>query len=126
MTDPVFESLYTEELYLPLPKTTVVIPTPWIKVSEQERLLLSKILGSVKLSLDSVRIIEQPQFNLSTWVEKPKKVICFSPAPSALSKYEVIEAEGTSMVLSNPITELIPDDASKRKLWLALKQLFLV
>ena len=126
MTDPFFESLYAEEIYHPAPMTSVVIATPWNKVTEQERQLLSKILGSVKLSLESVRIIEQPQFNLSTWKEKPKKVICFSSAPSALAKHEVIEVEGTSLVLSNSLTELMPDDASKRKLWLALKQLFSV
>ncbi len=126
MTDPFFESLYTEELYHPAPKTSVVIATTWNKISEEERQLLAKILGSVKLSLESVRIIEQAQLNLSTWIEKPEKVICFSPAQSALTKYEVIEAEGTSLVLSNSLIELIPDDASRRKLWLALKQLFLV
>jgi len=126
MTDPFFESLYTEELYQPAPKTSVVIATAWDKITEEERQLLSKILGSVKLSLESVRIIEQPQFNLSSWVIKPKKVICFSPAPSALAKHEVIEVDGTSLVLSNSLAELIPDDATKRKLWLALKQLFLI
>jgi DNA polymerase III psi subunit len=124
MTDPFFESLYSEELYHPSPKTSVVIATAWEKITEEERQLLSKILGSVKLNLESVQIIEQPHFNLSTWVEKPKKVICFSPAPNALVKHEIIEVDGTSLVLSNSLAELIPDDASKRKLWLALKQLF--
>lgn len=124
MNDTLFESLYAEELYQPTPKISVVIATAWNKVTDDERQLLSKILGSVKLSLESVRIIEQPQFNLSSWVEKPKKVICFSPASVALAKHEVIEVEGTSLVLSNSLTELIPDDATKRKLWLALKQLF--
>jgi DNA polymerase III psi subunit len=126
MNESFFESLYAEELYYPAPKTTVVIATAWNKVAEEERQLLSKILGSVKLSLESVRIVEQTQFNLSSWTEKPKKLICFSPAPNALAKHEVIEVEGTSLVLSNSLTELIPDDATKRKLWLALKQLFLI
>ncbi len=124
MSDPVFESLYSEELYQPALKITVVLATAWNKITDDERLLLSKILGSVKLSLESVRIIEQAQFNLSTWIEKPKQVICFSPASDGLAKHEVIEVDGTSLVLSNTLGELIPDDASKRKLWLALKQLF--
>lgn len=126
MNDPFLVSLYGEELYQPAAKTSVVIATAWNKITDEERQLLSKILSSVKLSLEAVRVIEQPQFNLSTWLEKPERVICFSPAPSALSKYEVIEVEGTALVLSNPLSELIPDDASKRKLWLALKQLFSV
>ncbi len=126
MTDPIFESLYTEELYDLTPKISVVIATPWEKVTEEERQLLAKILGSVKLSLETVLIIEQTPFNLSTWLEKPKKVICFSPASGEMNKYEVVEIEGVTLVLSNPLSLLIPDDASKRKLWLALKQLFLV
>lgn len=126
MTDTIFESLYTEELYNLTSKISVVMAIPWEKVTEEERLLLAKILGSVKLSLEKVQIIEQPQFNLSTWLEKPKKVICFSPALVEINKYEVVEVEDVTLVLSNPLSLLIPDDASKRKLWLALKQLFLV
>ncbi len=126
MADPFFESLYSEELYQPTLKTSVVIPTAWNKVGEEEQQLLSKILGSVKLSLESVKIIEQQKFNLSTWIEKPYKVISFSPGFDGLTKYEVIEADGTSLVLSNSLNELINDEASRRKLWLALKQLFLV
>lgn len=126
MIDPLFESLFTEELYYLSPKTSVVISTPWEKVTEEERQLLAKILGSVKLNLEAVRIIEQPQFNLSTWIEKPKMIICFSNASNALNKYEVIKIDDTSLVLSNSLSDLIPDDASKRKLWLALKQLFSV
>jgi DNA polymerase III psi subunit len=126
MADPFFESLYSEELYQPTLKTLVVVPTAWNKVGEEEQQLLSKILGSVKLNLESVKIIEQQQFNLSTWIEKPYQVISFSPGFDGLTKYEVIEADGISLVLSNSLNELINDEASRRKLWLALKQLFLV
>lgn len=125
MADPFFESLYSEELYQPTLKTSVVIPTAWKKIGDEERQLLSKILGSVKLSLESVKIIEQEQFNLSTWIEKPNKLISFSQASEGLTKYEVIEVDGTSLVLSNSLTELIGDDAGRKKLWLAIKQLFL-
>jgi DNA polymerase III psi subunit len=125
MADPFFDSLYSEELYQPTLKTSVVIPTTWSKVEEEERQLLSKILASVKLSLESVKIIEQEKFNLTTWTEKPNKVISFSPALDGLTKYEVIEADRTSLVLSNSLSELIKDDAGRRKLWLALKKLFL-
>ncbi|MEK6783441.1 MAG: hypothetical protein AABY93_17190 [Bacteroidota bacterium] len=126
MTNPFFESTYPEELYVLSPKTFVVISTPWENATEAERQQLVKILAAIKLNLESVRIIVQSELNLSTWIEKPKKVICFSPASSTFKKYEVIEADGTALVLSNPLAELIQDDASKRKLWLALKQLFSV
>jgi len=126
MTDPFFENLYSEDLYQPAKKTSIVLSTSWNKIGEDERQLLSKILGSVKLSLESVRIIEQQHFNLSNWIERPSHVISFSPAPEGLAKYEVIEVEGSSLVLSHSLAELKLDDACRRKLWLALKQLFLV
>ncbi|MBK5280113.1 MAG: DNA polymerase III subunit psi [Bacteroidia bacterium] len=125
MTNPIFESLYSEELYRPVQKTSVVIATGWTEIAEEERQLLTKILESVKLGLESVRIVEQSVFNLSTWSEKPKQLICFSPASKALPKHEIIKLDDTSIVLSNSLAELISDDVAKRKLWWALKELFL-
>ncbi len=124
MSDTLLESLYPETIYQITPKPTVVINVPWEKVGEAERVLLAKILGAVKLSLESVRIVVQSNLDLTSWIEKPERIICFSPASGALSKFEVIQVDSTSLVLCNSLSELLPDDAAKRKLWLALKQLF--
>ncbi len=119
----IFESTYPEELYLIKPKVTVVIPVAWTEVKEAEKTLLSKILGAVKQSLDSVVIRQQHHLDLSTWLEKPERVLCFSPA-EGLPKFEVLPAQDTSVIVSLPLPELLTNDEAKKKLWAGLKVMF--
>jgi DNA polymerase III psi subunit len=119
----IFESTYPEELYLIKPRVTVVIPVPWTEVKEAEKALLSKILGAVKQSLDSVAIKQQSQLDLSLWTEKPARVLCFSPA-EGLPKFELLPAHGTSVIVSLPLPELMANDEAKKKLWAGLKVMF--
>jgi DNA polymerase III psi subunit len=119
----IFETTYPEELYLLRSKVTVVIPVAWSEVKEEERILLSKILNAVKQSLDSVLIRQQSKLDLSAWAEKSERVICFSPA-EGLPKFEVLPAQGTSVIVSLPLPELITNDEAKKKLWAGLKQMF--
>ncbi len=119
----IFESTYPEELYLIQPRVTVVIPVPWAEVKEEEKVLLSKILNAVKQSLDSVVIRQQTHLDLSMWAEKPERVLCFSPA-EGLPKFEVLPAQGTSVIVSLPLPELITNDDAKKKLWAGLKVMF--
>lgn len=119
----VFEATYPEDLYLIAPKVTVVLPVPWAEVKEEEKALLSKILTAVKLSLDAVVIRQQPKFDLSTWAEKPAKVLCFAPA-DGLPKFEVLPAQNTMLVVSLPLPELMTNDEAKKKLWGALRVMF--
>ncbi len=119
----IFESTYPEELYLIQLRVTVVIPVAWAEVKEEEKVLLSKILSAVKQSLDSVVIRQQPHLDLSVWAEKPERVLCFSPA-EGLPKFEVLPAQGTSVVISLPLSELLTNDDAKKKLWAGLKVMF--
>jgi hypothetical protein len=119
----IFESTYPEELYLIKPRVTVVIPVPWTDVKEAEKALLSKILGAVKQSLDSVTIKQQLLLDLSLWGEKPERVLCFSPAED-MPKFEVLPAQGTSVIVSSPLPELMANDEAKKKLWAGLKVMF--
>ena len=118
-----FEATYPEDLYLIAPKVTVVLPVPWAEVKEEEKALLFKILTAVKLSLDAVVIRQQPKFDLSTWAEKPAKVLCFAQA-DGLAKNELLVAGPTSVIVSLPLAELVKEDEAKKKLWGALKQMF--
>jgi len=123
MMQEIFESTYPEELYLIKPKVTVVIPVPWTEVKEAEKTLLSKILGAVKQSLDSVTIKQQSLLDLSLWGEKHERVLCFSPA-EGLPKFEVLPTQGTSVIVSLPLPELLTNDEAKKKLWAGLKMMF--
>jgi DNA polymerase III psi subunit len=119
----IFETTYPEELYHIQPRVTVVIPVAWMEVKEEEKVLLSKILNAVKHSLDSVVIRQQPHLDLSVWAEKPERVLCFSPE-EGLPKFEVLPAQGTSVIVSLPLPELITNDEAKKKLWAGLKLMF--
>ncbi|MCX8491901.1 MAG: hypothetical protein ORN54_12635 [Cyclobacteriaceae bacterium] len=119
----IFESTYPEELYLIRQQVTIVIPVPWAEVKEAEKMLLSKILGAVKQSFDSVVVKQQPQLDLSMWAEKPEKVLCFSPA-EGLPKFEVLPTYNTSVIVSLPLPELLTNDEAKKKLWAGLKVMF--
>ena len=120
----IFKTIYSEEVYsIPSP-VTVVLGMPWNEVKENDQQLLSKILQAVRLSLDGVRFIHQPHFDLSVWSEKPQRMIAFVPPPKGLSAYQVIQTGETSVIFSDPLEILNTDDAAKRKLWNTLKTLF--
>ena len=130
MENDYLESVYTEELYRIPAKTTIVITQPWTDLKKEEKEQLSKITEALrqrihpKLSLVAFAIVSVSSLDLSTWIEKPDRLIYFGPAIKGLSTYEVIQADGTKMVLSQSLADLIPNEASRTKLWQALRQLF--
>jgi hypothetical protein len=130
MENDYLESLYAEELYRIPPKTTIVITQPWSDLKEEEKEQLAKITEALRqrihprLSLVALAIVSVSSLDLSTWVEKPDRLIYFGPAIKGLTNYELIQADGTQMVLSESLADLIPNEASRTKLWQALRQLF--
>lgn len=122
--DSLTENIFLEEIYQVPSKITVIISQPWSNLKEDQRLLLSKILQSVKLSLESVRIIHQSTFDITSLREKPSRMVAFIAPPKGLALYEVIQTGETSMIFSDPFDTLITDEAAKRKLWSALRTLF--
>jgi len=130
MANDFLESLYSEELYRIRAKTTIVITQPWADLPLPEKEQLLKIAEALrqkihrKLSIVSLAIVSVSTLDLSTWVEKPDRLIYFGPAIKGLSTYEVIQADGIKMVLSESLADLIPNEAARTKLWQALRQLF--
>ena len=120
----VLECLYTEELYKVSSKVVVVIPKPWKDIVEDERVVLSKMLVAVKLSMAAVHIVCMPKFSLADFQAfPPQKVLVFGSVFNASSKlYEHLAIEGTSVILADALGQL--DDAKKKSLWLALRQMF--
>ena len=118
------ESLYTEELYKTSSKVIVVLSKPWAEVTEEERTVLSKMLVAVKLSLASVQIIAKKEFSLEDLSAfDPTKVLAFGASLKSTSKlYENFTIKGVSVILAESLEKL--DDAKKKGLWLALKQMF--
>jgi len=123
MTDTA-NTIFTEELYLIKPAPTIILTKPWMQITVAERDQLSKILTALKLSLERVTIIYQPKLDLAALVVKPEQVIYFGPLPAGLTHYERIEADNIALVASEELEQLLTNDPARKKLWLALKQLF--
>lgn len=120
----VFKTIYEEDVYsIPFP-VTIVIGIPWNELKEDHRQLLNKILKAVKLSLEAVRILHQASLDLSSWSEKPGRMVAFVAPPKGFKHYEVIQTGETSVVFSDPLEFLNTDEAAKRNLWIALRALF--
>ncbi|GHN01953.1 hypothetical protein WSM22_34420 [Cytophagales bacterium WSM2-2] len=126
METALFESIFSEQLYTVNTAPTIVITQPWEKIEIEERTLLSKILSALRLSLETVSIKYQPSLDLSHWAQKPKHLIYFGEPVKGLPQYEVVEANGVSIVISESLKDLLPNDATRKKLWLALKKQFSV
>lgn len=114
--------LFNEELYTIPPTVTIILDKSWESISEEHKTLLSKILGSVKISLASARIV----FRQSVTAEEIKafgsaKVLLFG-TQAQFNPYEHVQAQGFSIIRADELGAL--DDAKKKSLWLALKTMF--
>jgi hypothetical protein len=120
----VLENLYTEELYQVPSKVIVVVPKPWKEITEDERMVLSKMLVAVKLSMAHVHVVSRAQFAIEDFhAFPPQKVLAFGSAFNASSKlYEHLSVNGTSVILADALEQL--DDTKKKSLWQALRQMF--
>lgn len=118
--------LYLEELYNITAPIVVIIPKPWHKFLEEEKALLAKILGSVKVNIDSVIIVVQQNVSLEALsVFNPGKVLNFGvPFQDDTRFYENVVLNGICVINADELSYL--DDAKKKNLWMALKQMFSV
>ncbi len=115
---------YQEELYKIHAKVLIVIPRSWAQISEEEKTLLNKILGSVKQSIAKVDIVTLETFSpeeLSAY--GASRIISFGSALKGSSKLYENQTIGQSQII---VAEDFPllDDAKKKSLWGALKQMF--
>ncbi|AYB34041.1 hypothetical protein [Chryseolinea soli] len=126
MTTPssALESLYQEELYsLPSP-VLFILNQPWETIADPDKTVLTKMIGALRLSLASVRIITRSEFTLADIAAyAPTKVIALGATFKASSElYKCLSLEGVSVVAGDALPVL--DDVKKKNLWLALRQMF--
>lgn len=119
-----YEFLYQEDIYSITDSILVVIDKPWEEMGEEERILLSKILGSVKLSLDKVQVVHATNSSIDSLKTYPSsKIISFGVSLSSESKYEIHQQDGITYIQSDKLNEL--SDQTKKSLWVALREVFL-
>ncbi|NBP68030.1 MAG: hypothetical protein EBR30_28940 [Cytophagia bacterium] len=120
-----YEFLYQEDLYLIKNPIIIVLDKPWETTTEEEKTLLSKILGSIKLNLDQVAIIHQPGIRLNDFnIYQSCRVISFGVKLSDLQQnYQYHASTTTAFIQADSLGSLT--DVTKKNLWVALKAGFL-
>lgn len=118
------EYLYQEELYSPRANVLIILNPGWNKLAEEEQLLLKKILGSVRLDLAAVQIINCQEFELGDLnAYAPQQIIAFGSVLKGYpTQYQVFTQQGVSLIQADSLQKL--DDPKKKSLWIALKQMF--
>jgi hypothetical protein len=119
-------SLYQEELYQYETPVVVVLSKSWFAYSEEEQLLLNKILTSVKLNIETVHVLSQASLSLQSLVAlSPGKVLIFGTrTDEEIPLYQQMPAQGFIVIKADDLTQL--DDTRKKNLWIALRQMFAV
>ena len=115
---------YSEDIYLLPELVTIVVEKPWVNISIEERVQLSKILNALKLSLEKVRVSFQTDLDLTNLIGHPSYVIVFGLTLKGVNLYEPITVKDTRLVMSESLSALLTNDDAKKKLWLALKPMF--
>jgi hypothetical protein len=120
-----YEFLYPEDLYSIKESILVVLDKPWTTMAEDEKALLSKILGSIKLTLDHVTIIHQTGLSIETLkIYQPCRVISFGVKLSDTHPpYQYHLSQEVSFIQADSLGSLT--DITKKNLWVALKAGFL-
>lgn len=115
--------LHNEELYsIPQPMV-IVMAKAWDRYSFEEKALLAKILGSVKVDISSVRIITREAIAMADISRlSSSKVLVFGSDSPDIKPYENQPAQGFSVIKADDLSLL--DDAKKKSLWLALRNMF--
>lgn len=116
--------LFQEDLYSIRAQMVVVLRKDWDRYEEEEQILLTKILASVRVDFNAVRMIALPAVDLSALqIYTPARVLIFgSVVADNVPSYEAISAQGFTAIRADDLTEL--DDQKKKSLWLALRPMF--
>ena len=124
MHSSTFENTFQEELYSVPPKTVVAIKSQWHELSEEDKVLLEKILSSVRLSGKHVKIITTAQLDVLKWTDQPSHVLAFGLEMPGIALFEPFEVQGIQIIISPSLNNLDQDKDGKQKLWVALKKFY--
>jgi hypothetical protein len=101
----------------------VVLAQDWDDYSSDDKILLTKILGSVKENLSTVQVIVQSTLSLELINGyNPSKVLVFGTATPGINPYETRQMQGFDLIKADDLPML--DDTRKKNLWNGLKHMF--
>lgn len=116
--------LYPEDLYqIPVQPLIVILSRDWNQYSADDQTLLSKILSAVKLDLASVQVCAAREVSFSKLSSLGSaRVLVFGSALEEVKPYEHFQAQGFSVIKADDLSAL--DDARKKNLWQAMRNMF--
>lgn len=120
------EAIFPEGLFEVTPAPAIILDQPWTRITTAERALLEKILAAIRQSVNSVTMKHQDSLDLARWSDKPRHVIYFGNPVKGVPLYEMIEADGVTIVASESLSQLSTNEDARKKLWQALKKQFSV
>lgn len=118
------QNLYQEDLYNIRGKVVVVLPDAWEKVNEADRNVLIRMINAVRINFAAVTVIQRTSLSATDLqVFAPEKVLVFGVPVSPLPTLYTLSSLGeTPLIAADKLENL--DDAKKKILWGALKQMF--
>jgi DNA polymerase III psi subunit len=125
MNTEAIKNIFNEEIYSIKNKLLIVTQEPWENLGTKERELLAKIIGALKLSLDSVQIISQPDFKASDFEGQSRSILNFGDTSVKYPNYEPQTTGNSTFICAESLTHLLSDDGAKKQLWGAMKKAFL-
>lgn len=125
MSKNLLEYLYQEEVYRIPSRPLLLIPEEWNELGDEEQRLLKKIVGALNKDLNEFQIIACNTFDIDDFrIHNPETILSFGSIPVfPVPYYEVAERGQVKLLLSDTLKSL--DEEKKKKLWSALKKLFL-
>ena len=116
--------MFQEELYHFTAPVVVILKKTWDAYSPGEQTLLRKILTSVKVDINAIRILAGPSLEWkAVAASSPSRVLIFgADTKEDLPSYEAIAAHGFTVIKADDLSEL--NEEKKKILWNGLRQMF--
>lgn len=123
-TPEILQQTFTEEIYRIPAKVIVVIPVKWSALDVSDIELLRKILNAVNLTLDGVHVLKSDALNVQELMAyTPTGIVSFGVDTNpSVPYYEVTTLDRIPVLRAHVLNSL--DDAKKKNLWVALRQMF--
>lgn len=125
MNIDVFESVFQEEVYFIKPKLVIVIENPWQSLNEPEIELLKKIIGALKISLESIQLVSQSHLKISSFEKRTNKLIYFGANAGDFANYQTHTFSDITFICSEALSQLLINEVARKQLWAGLKNMFL-
>lgn len=116
--------LYQEELYKFGSPLVVVLAREWHTYSDEDRLVLTRLLSAVKVGSDAATILTRPSVKVEELaVYSPASVLVFGSEISPdFPRCEQIKTNGFKLMRADDLHLL--DEPKKKELWAALRRMF--